>query len=225
VGTERCVRLRRVVAGTLAALSALVPLDGAAAAGQCSIVTPTKVVIDEPYLEVPLRLATNCAAAGREYAEWSVVHPSKGMTDILAFDSFTVENWDLYGWPAHYAVQPTLAGDFNDVALTQNTAHISAKLGSRLTATSTRSNGRLTFSASARTYSPTFADWYKRAGANVSLMHRAPGSSTWTWVTFATTDSSGRVSLSVVPAYGFYRLMIKETATVWASYSPEVRGK
>jgi hypothetical protein len=40
----------------------------------------------------------------------------------------------------------------------------------------------------------------------------------------ASTGSTGRVTLSVVPKVGQYRLMIKETDTAWASYSTVVRG-
>jgi hypothetical protein len=56
-------------------------------------------------------------------------------------------------------------------------------------------------------------------------MYLAPGSSTWTWVKAATTSSTGRVTLSVVPKYGSYRLMIEETDRAWASHSAIVRGK
>jgi hypothetical protein len=199
----------------------------AAAAGPCSIVAPTKVVMDQAFTEVPLRLSSNCASSDTEYASWDIVHPSQGPTGIAIFDGNTTDTWDLYDWdgPARYSVRPSSAWDSNSDDVTQNTAYITVKLGSRLTATTTRSNGLLTFSAYARTYSPNLSDWYKRAGAKVSIMYLAPGSSTWTWVKAGTTSSSGRVTLSVKPKYGQYRLLIKETDTVWASYSSIVRGK
>jgi hypothetical protein len=183
--------------------------------------------MDSAYEEVVLRLASNCTSADREWAAWEIVHPSTGYAGGAIFDTNTVDYWDLYDseGPARYAVRPDGAFNSNFDDLTQNTAYITVKLGSRLTATTTRANGLLTFSAYARTYSPNLSGWYKRAGAKVALFHQAPGSSSWSYVKSATTSSSGRVSLSVAPRYGSYRLMIKETDRVWASYSATVRGK
>jgi hypothetical protein len=221
------MRLKSLVVPVVAALGAVVLPTGAAAAGSCSVIAPTKVVLDQSYEAVPLRLSSNCVSSGTAYASWDIYHPNEGFAGIAIFDGNTTDTWDLYDWdgPARYQVRPSSAydGSYDDV--TQNTAYISVKLGSRLTATTSRSNGVLRFSAYARTYSPNANGWYKRAGAKVSLFHRAPGSTTWTWVKAATTDRAGRVTLSVAPKYGSYRVMIPETATVWASYSTTVRGK
>jgi hypothetical protein len=228
VWESESMSLRSVIAVvTVAAAAVVMPASGASAAGSCSVVAPTKVVMDAPYEEVVLRLSSNCASAGLNWAAWDIVHPGTGYAGSAFFENDTVDYWDLYDWegPARYSVRPSGAYDTSYDTLPQNTAYITVKLGSRLTATTTRSSGVLTFSAYARTYSPSLSDWYKRAGAKVSLMYLAPGSSTWTWVKAATTGSTGRVTLSVAPKYGQYRLMIKETDRVWASYSSIVRGK
>jgi hypothetical protein len=216
-----------VVLATVATVGAVVPATGAAAVGPCSVVAPTKVVLDAPYEEVVFRLASDCAASDQAYASWEIVHPSQGYAGGVIFESNTVDYWDLYDFdgPARYTVRPSMAHDSNYDDLTQNTAAISVKLGSRLTATVSRSGGRLTFSAYASTYSPNANGWYRRAGAPLALMHLAPGSSTWSYVKAATTSSTGRATVSVIPGYGQYRLMIKETDKVWASYSTPVRGR
>lgn len=216
-----------VAAATAALLGLASSTSGAAAAGSCSIVAPTKVVMDQSYEPVPLRLASNCLSSGTAYASWDIYHPSEGFTGIAIFDGNFTDTWDLYDWDgaARYQVRPSAAYDDNFDDVTQNTAYITVKLGARLTATTSRSNGQLRFNAYARTYSPNASDWYKRAGAKVSLFYKAPGSSTWSWVKSANTDSAGRVGISVAPKYGSYRLMIPETDRVWASYSATVRGK
>lgn len=221
------MRLKSVVIAAVASVGLVLPTHSAAAAGPCSVVAPTKVVMDQSYEPVSLRLASNCMSSGAEYASWDVYHPTEGWTGIAIFDGNSTDTWDLYDWegPAVYQVRPSSAWDSNHVDLSQNTAYITVKLGSRLTATTTRSSGVLTFSAYASTYSPSVSGWYKRAGAKVSLMYLAPGSSTWTWVKSSYTGSTGRVSMSVAPKYGSYRLMIKETDRVWAGYSTIVRGK
>jgi hypothetical protein len=222
------MRLRSVLVTAVAVAATVVPVGGNASAtlGTCSIVAPTKVVLDRPLVEVPYRLAGDCAIAGAVYASWDVVHPTDGVAGGLTFGATTSDTWDLYDWrgPARYAVRPWSALDVNSVLLTQNTPSTTVKLGSRLTATTTRSAGRLTFDAFATTYSPTAGGWYRRPGVNVSVMHRASGATTWTWVKAATTGSTGRVALSIVPKDGSYRLMVKETDTVWAGYSSTVAG-
>jgi len=219
------VRLRSVLVIVVVATAALLaPLSGSSsAAGRCSVVTPTKLVIQDLYREVPVRLSSNCADADRVYALWNVVH-AKGITDFLEFEANTVDEFGLY-WPGRYTVQPVYAWDSQEVWLEQNTAYVIAKCASKLTATTSRAGGKLTFDANARFWSSTYSEWQRRAGANVSLMHLAPGATTWTWVTYATTDRTGRVHLSVAPRSGSYRLMVKETDRIWASYSATVQGR
>jgi hypothetical protein len=221
------MRLRSVLVTAVAVAATVVPVgQSASALGTCSIAAPTKVVLDRPLVEVPYRLAGDCSVAGAVYASWDLVHPSDGVAGGLTFEGTTTATWHLHDWrgPAHYAVRPWSALDVASVVLTQNTPSTTVKLGSRLTATTTRSAGRLTFDAYASTYSPTTGGWYRRSGANVSVMHRASGATTWTWVKAAPTGSTGRVTLSVVPKSGSYRLMVKETDTVWAGYSSTVSG-
>jgi hypothetical protein len=218
------VRLRSLVVIVVVATAALLaPLSGSSsAAGRCSVVTPTKLVIQEIYREVPVRLSSNCAAADRVYALWNVVH-AKGITDFLEFEANTVDEFGL-SWPGRYTVQPVYAWDSQEVWLEQNTAYVIAKCASRVTATTSRAGGKLTFDAYARFWSSSYNEWQQRPGANVSLMRLAPGATSWTWVKYATTDRAGRVHLSVVPQPGSYRLMIKETDRIWASYSATVAG-
>ena len=221
------IAMAAAVAGVAGVVAAVLPAGGtASAAGTCSVLGPTKVVLDRPEIAVPYRLAGDCTVAGAVYASWDVVHPSDGPVGGLTFDGGASATWELSHWmgPAPYAVRPWSALDVDSVLVVQNSAVTTVKLGSRLTATTTRADGRLTFAASALVWSPTTTSWVRRAGVNVSVMHRAPGSDTWTWVKAAASGATGRVTLSVAPKSGSYRLMVKETGTVWASHSPAVTG-
>ena len=221
------MRLRSILVTAVAAAATVVPVgQSASALGTCSIVAPTKVVLDRPLVEVPYRLAGDCAVAGAVYASWDLVHPFDGVAGGVTFQGTTTDTWELHDWrgPGRYTVRPWSAVDVDSVLLTQNTPSTTVKLGSRLTATTTRSAGRLTFDAHASTYSPATGGWYRRSGVNVSVMHRASGATSWTWVKAVPTSSTGRVTLSVVPTSGSYRLMVKETDTVWAGYSSTVTG-
>jgi hypothetical protein len=219
------MRLRSILITATAVAATVVPVGGSASAvGTCSVVAPSKVVLDRATVWVPYRLADDCGLAGAVYASWDVVHPADGVAGGLTFDGTPSATWTLHDWqgPARYSVRPWSAVDVDTALLAQNTAATTVKLGSRLSATTARSTGRLTWSASASVWSPTIGDWYRRPGVAVSVMHLPTGASTWTWVKAATTSSTGRVTLSVVPRPGQYRLMVKETATTWASYSAAV---
>ena len=222
------MRLKSLVLGALVATGLVVSTGGvASAAGQCSIVVPSKVTIDQPYRGVPIRLASNCAAAGAEYASWYFMHRSQGRQNVAIFDGTTTDTWDLYDLDPTgvYTVRPVMAYDTNYDDVYQNTPTTTVKLGARLTATATRANGKLTLSTTAKVYSPWTETWAPRAGAKVSLMRKAPGSANWTWVKSATATGTGRVSLSVVPNTGHYRLQIGETASVWPVASAQFLGK
>ena len=224
------MRLKSLVLGAVMATGLVVSSGGSAAAatGHCSIVVPSKVTIDQPYRGVATRLASNCQAVGVTFAAWDFVHPSQGFQHIALFDGTTTDTWDVYDlYPTGtYTVRPSLVqtDDYRDV-VTQNTTKTTVKLGARLTATAARANGKLTLSTTAKVYSPWTETWAPRAGAKVSLMRKAPGSATWTWVKSATATSTGRVSLSVVPNTGHYRLQIGETASVWPVASAQFLGK
>jgi hypothetical protein len=223
------MRVKSLVVAALAAAGLVVCSGGAASAAtaQCSIVVPSKVTIDQEYRAVPLRLSSNCRAAAVDYASWNFMHATKGWQNIAIFDGATTDTWDLYYWDpvGTYTVRPSSNSTVDFDQVTQNTAKTVVKLGARLTATASRADGKLTLSSTAKTYSPRLSTWAPRPGATVSLMYRASGSSTWTWVKSARSSSSGRVSLSVVPKAGQYRLAIGETPTVWAVSSAAVNGR
>lgn len=224
------MRLKSLVLGALVATGLVVSTGGAASAAtaQCSIVAPSKVTIDQPYRGLTTRLAANCQAAGVEYASWQFIHPSQGLQDIAIFDGTTTDPWDVYDWDptGAWTVRPSSiwAAD-RDLDVIQNTTTTTVKLGARLTATAKRANGKLTLSTTAKVYSPNANTWVGRSKAKVSLMRKAPGSASWTWVKSATATSTGKVSLTVVPRTGQYRLQVGETPSVWAISSSPVRGK
>lgn len=223
------MRLTSLVLGALLATGLVVSTEGVASAApaQCSIVVPSKVTIDQPYRGLTPRLSSNCRAAGVAYASWDFVHPREGFQHIAIFDGVTTDPWDVNDWDPTgvYTVRPSTAYDADYGSVSQNTTKTTVKLGARLTATAKRANGKLTLSTTAKVYSPRTETWAPRSRAKVSLMRKAPGAATWTWVKSATATSTGRVSLSVAPKAGMYRLQVRETASVWAVSSSPVRGR
>ena len=222
------MRLRSIATAVFATVALVVPSGATASAAtpECSIVAPTKIAIDREYREVPLQLTSSCAASGTVYAAWDVMHSTKGWQNVAIFENATTAPLDVYDFDptGSYTLRPAVAFRANYSSVTQNTATTRVKLGSRLPTTITRPSGRLTFTATARTWSPRVSAWSSRANATVSLRYQAPGTTTWTWVKDGTTSSTGQVTLSVTPKSGKYRLVIGETATAWGATSITVSG-
>lgn len=226
------MRLKSLALGALGAAGLVLSSGGVAAAApvECSITAPSKVTIDQPYREHTVRFSSGCQAPGVEFAGWEFMHPTKGSQDVAIYMGNLTEPWDLYDMvaPGVLTLRPigVYDADFNPVPdSAQNTTTTTVKLGARVTATAKRADGILTLSTTAKVYSPKISAWAARPKTRVSLMHKAPGSTAWKYVKSGTSTNSGKVSLSVVPKAGMYRLAVGETPSVWAASSAAVRGK
>ena len=222
------MRLRSIATAGFTTVAFIVPSAATASADtpQCSIVVPSKIAIDRVEKYVPVRLSANCAASGAVASSWDLIHSTRGWQNFVMFDGTTNEALDVYDVdpPGTYTVQPDIAFRADGTEVPQNTATTRIKLGTRLPAAISRASGRLTFTATARSWSPRVSAWSPRANATVSLRYQAPGAATWSWVKNGTTSSTGQVRLSVTPQSGQYRLVIGETTTAWGTTSITVSG-
>lgn len=215
-----------------AALAA--PLPAAAGTERCTLVLPTKVVVDAPIVQSSLRLGEDCAAGDADSAGWQLRHGRGALLDLdfTAYDldrgvtAGTLEWWDDDPM-GRYTARPTGARTSGDAALAQNSPATLVKYASRLlTRTSRSSRGSLTWSVTAQQWSGRAHRYVGRPKVRVGLFHRAPGSATWRYVRAGTTTSTGRVTIGLAaPKAGHYRLVVAETPTIWASSSTPVAGR
>ena len=111
--------------------------------GSCTLVAPKTLAITSPYRAVTLRLASDCAASGVEYATWDLYHPTQGWDGMTIFDGNTTDIWDVYDWDlkpgSRYTWRASYAwdSDYNDVVQTQ--PYTDVKLGSKASLTTSRS--------------------------------------------------------------------------------------
>lgn len=225
------MRLRSVVlTAAFAAAAAVLPGSGAAAAGQCSLgLSPSKIVIDEEAHQFRLRLSNNCVAAGYDVARWDLVHQRQGVGWYADFSNG--ERLDhitfLDSYPkGRFVGYPVEAQQADGTPIVQNRPSFVAKYAPRLDSTTLRHTpGKITWGVRAWSWSGAFHDWYPRARVTVSLWYLPNGSNRWRWVKSATTSATGRAMVSIThPPKGDYRFMVKETPSVWASYSWRTRS-
>jgi hypothetical protein len=230
------MRLRSVVLPVVVACAAAVavPTPAAAAPSQCSLVMPTKVVIDDDTVPTDIRLSSNCFTNGADHAYWDLLHPGSGWGGPLDFESadFASGDPDYYiEWydddpMGNWYLEPVEAAQADGDPLTQNSAVTKVKYASRLTTKVTRTSTRLTWAVTATQWSGRTHGWNTRAKVTVSLFHQATGSTTWRYVKSVTTTSTGKATMVMnSPKAGNYRLVVGETPTVWASYSSPIRGR
>lgn len=224
------MRLRSVVPAVLAVATALavVPASASAAPSECSVVVPTKVVVDREVVVSPVRVASNCSWNEMEFAHWTL-HHATGEHIPLTFADFRGSRsvtWYDDDAKGTWTTRPVEAHRSDGSLLTQNSATTRVKYGARLGASVTRSGTAMTWTAAASQWSGAHHRWVPRPRVRVALFHQPSGSTTWRYVTSRTTSGTGRATLGLrTPRTGTYRLVTGETPTVWASYSRPVRGR
>jgi hypothetical protein len=228
------MRLRPVLLSAAVASAAVVAVvpSSAQAATQCTIVMPTKVVINAETVESPVRFGSNCAANGADEGAWDLDH-SSGTIDWIWFsaeefaEGRSSTEWYDSDPMGRYVVAGAGAYTAEGTALSQNSPVTVIKYHSRFAGSVKRSStGGLTWSVTAQQWSGRAHAYVGRSKVNVGLFHRATGSTTWTYVKSATTTSTGRATVTMsTPKSGSYRLKVAETPSVWASYTSIVRGR
>lgn len=229
------MRLRPVVLPVAVACAAAVAVPSQAQAGteQCSLVMPTKVVVDAEIVTSSLRLATNCTHNAADTASWDLRNSAGSIASIAFYpedfaDGLTYGYMEWYDTDAmgRYVSQPAGAAQAGGAALTQNSPATLVKYASKLATKVTRTKTGLSWAVTASQWSGRINAWNTRARVKVGLFHRATGSTTWKYVKAVTTTSKGKATVALKsPKAGYYRLVVGETPTVWASYSTSIRGR
>jgi hypothetical protein len=227
------MRFRSVVLPAAVALTAVAAVPSSAlAASQCALVMPTKVVVNQQTERMDFNLTASCQTNSADHAYWDLTH-SNGTGGPLHFESADIEQRYFYiEWydtdaMGNWHLTPEGAAQADGDPLTQNSATIKVKYGSRFVSKVTRSStGALSWAVTAQQWSGRAHTWVGRSKVNVGLFHLPTGSTTWKYVKSVTATSTGRATVTLgAPKSGSYRLMVGETPTAWASYTTPVKGR
>lgn len=225
------MRLRSLVLPAVLAFGVTVVAPAhAQAAVECGLVVPSKVVIDAPQVETPMRLTNGCYANGAVSASWEL---KRSNSDRPVEDVFELGDGQALTrtWrddaPGEWYWKPRLdAVTADGRALSQNYASVDVKYASELATAVTRTKSGLTWKATATQWSGRSHKEVARAGVRVGVFHQPTSRSAWTFVKSVRTSSTGRATVSITrPETGNYRLVVGETPTVWAAYSRVVKGR
>jgi len=226
------MRFRSIVLPVAVGLATLLAVpSSASAAAQCSLIMPTKLVVDSKTEDLDFRTTVSCISNGATQADWSISHGSEG--GLLSFDAQDLQDryfyitWqDTFG-KGVWQLTPQGATDGDGNTLEQNSSTLTVKYGSRISQTVTRSSsGALTWAFRAEQWSGQAHTWVGRSKVNVGVFHQATSTAPWTYVKSATTSSTGRGTVGIAaPKSGNYHLVVAETPSVWKSYTSSVKGR
>ncbi|XVX19642.1 hypothetical protein ACQP1U_15240 [Actinomycetota bacterium] len=185
----------------LAAAAAILPIavvaaQPAQAAGSCSIITPSKIVVKSPYQRVPISFSQSCATSAR-IAHWAIANPVQGefvwpryINGGNSDNGFDVRDstprgvWDVF---------PGGATDMNwggDV--TQNSAKIDVRLGTSGYMTVSRSGSTVNFYTRTSRWSPYYGKWIGFIpNPRATIQFRNVGSSNWYTLKTLYPDKAG----------------------------------
>ena len=221
--------LKRIAA---VAVVSLVPLTVASApadaAGSCGVSVPSKVSVYSPYRTVTGTFSAGCRQ-NADWAAWDVIHPTQGMQDMFFYDRAegrTSESLDWYDWnpTGTYTVRGSGAYDRWDGVMTQNSPKMTVKLGSRMSASSSRAGRYVTVKGTATRYSPYAGTYRAWSGAKVSLRQKSCSSCSWKWVKSGTTNRYGRVSIKTYASTSrYWQIATTDSSTTWGKASSTLR--
>jgi hypothetical protein len=217
------VRIKSAVLGLVAACAAVVvaPVPAGAAAAQCSLVLPAKVVVDSRTERIPFRLSSNCAASDAAFALWDVEHASghRMRVDVSRAEmaAGTTSGTLTYRDTAPrglYRGNPYSSRQADGDQLTQNTPLVQVKSACRVTLTGSRSTLRgwsgYTLKVKGTVWSSVKHTWVTRSGATIDLYKRRSDGS---WAL------AGRGDLFFPKGTkkgDKFRVVVHETATTWS---------
>lgn len=196
-----------------------VPPASAEAGGSCSVVLPTRLVVDSPFERFTARLGSDCANSGKGYASWDLYHSRQGWKGIYIFDSGqSTDTWDFYDWDylGAYSVEPSGAFDTEYNDLYQNTQSTIVRLGSRAALTGTRSGQYVTLRSSATRYTPSAESFRPWVNTPIRLYTRSSTSALWRYFRTVRTNRYGKISTRFAQRYTrYYQARTLDTATIW----------
>lgn len=188
----------------------------------CTVSVPSKVSITSPYRTVGARFSAGCLRYA-EYASWDVVHPTQGPVNFASYEAggAAVDAMPVYDWEplGRLSVNPSMAFDHSWEDMRQNTTSMTVKLGSGLSASSSRSGSLVTVKGNATRYSPTAGRFRVWSGAKVALRKKSCSSCAWTYVKSGTTTSTGAVSLSTRSSAPYWQIATIDTGNTWGRAS------
>lgn len=215
--------LARVAAvAAISLVPTAVAVAPAQAYGSCSISVPSKVSIYSPYREITAKFSAGCVRYAQD-AWWDIVHPTQGYSGGFNYDGThstdTIDWYDFKG-TGTFKIRPEGAYDDDYDDLPQNSTTMTVKLGSRTTASSTRSGRYVTVKGMAKRYSPAAGGYRPWSGAKASLQMKSCSSCSWKYVKSGTTNGSGVVTMKAYASTSrHWRVVTSDTSSTWGRAS------
>ncbi len=222
-------RNRAPAIGNSAKLKA--PADGGASSyyGSCRLLVPSTARVVQGGTEVPVRVTGGCALHPMDFAVWELsgaVQDPEVAFDTAFFVGDYRTTWDVGNQsPLGTRTWNGLgAADTNDHEYSQDAPKTTTKVGSWAGLHTKRSGNKITIDSRAVRYATSLDYNIPWAGQGATIQYRTVGSSIWTNLKLATTNSSGAITYSyTTTAKRDYRVRYNEAAYIWGATSPTSR--
>ena len=220
-------------AATVPAIAALTvavaaPAQAAPTYGSCSLVVPSTARVVKGGTQVPVRLTGGCTLNTVDPAVWALSGSpdTEAGVDMVYFSKSNRSTWQ--GWSNSPLGTRTWEGlgatDTNGHKYSQNAPKTTTKVGSWAGLQTKRSGNTITLDSRAVRYATSLNYNIAWAGQGATIQYRTVGSSIWTNLKLATTNSSGAISYSyTTTAKRDYRVVYNEATYIWGATSPTSR--
>ncbi len=197
--------------------------------GSCNLVAPTTARVIKGNSSLPVSVTGGCALHPMDFAVWELsgaVQDSEVAFDTVFFIGSYRTTWDTSNlsplgtraWVGYGAA------DTNDHEYSQNAPKTTTKVGSWAGLQTKRSGNKITLDSRAVRFATSLDYNIPWAGQGATIQYRTVGSSIWTNLKLATTDSRGAISYSyTTTATRDYRVIYNEAAYIWGATSPTSR--
>lgn len=199
------------------------PSDAVAPSGSCNLVVPATARIGKFETDIPVKTSGDCAAQDALRAIWYTGPDLNDSDDGITFDGSSASTWYLYSF-SNLGTQTWkgwVAIDRDNHVYTQNTATTTIKVVSYAGLNTSRAGGKTTLNTRVIRYATSLDENIPYAGETGVIQYRPVGGTTWTGLKNVVANSSGTYSYTYTTSQTReYRVVYKESATIWGSTSP-----
>lgn len=215
------MRKRIAAVAALSMLPVVAATAPAQAASSCNVFVPSKVSITSPYRTVTGRYSSGCLQS-TDWAAWDVVHPTEGPGEFFFFEGQSSETLDWYAWYplGTYTVRAEGGYDTNYNPVVQNSPKMTVRVGSRVSASTSRSGNYVTVKAKATRYSRSAETYRNWPGATAVLRQKKCSTCSWQTVKTGTTNRYGQASFTVYASTKrSWQVVTSNTSSTWGRTS------
>ncbi|MBO1753559.1 hypothetical protein [Allobranchiibius sp. CTAmp26] len=207
----------------LRAAAHMQPTDAVAPSGSCNLVVPTTARIGKFETDIPVKATGDCASKDGLKALWYTGPDLNDSDDGITFEGSPSGTWYLYSFSSlgTRTWNGWVAIDGDNHVYTQSAPKTTVKVVSYAGLNTSRASGKTTLNTRVIRYATSLDENIPYVGETGVIQYRPVGGTTWTGLKNVVANSTGTYSYTYTTSQTReYRVVYKESATIWGSTSP-----